>query len=297
MLETLLNVIAPVFLVIAVGALLARSSPIDVQPINRIALYAAVPALALRTLAETTIAPSSVLRLAIAYLAFMATMACVAWLLGSRLPPEARRGLIATSIFSNAANMMLPVTLFTLGDAGLQRALILYVLTSLLTFSLGPVILGNEPRLNKALRTALTFPVLWACLAGIAINLLGWTMPVGLERGVSLLSDAAVPLVLLTLGIQVSRVAALVPRGVNWLAAGVKLLIGPSVGYAIGILFGLAGLDLAVLTLLAAMPPAVNNVMLALEFGGDADQVGRTVILATLGALLSLPIVVAFFPT
>ena len=82
MLETLLNVIAPVFLVIAVGALLARSSPINVQPINRIALYAAVPALALRTLAETTIAPSSVLRLAIAYLAFMVTMACVAWLLG-----------------------------------------------------------------------------------------------------------------------------------------------------------------------------------------------------------------------
>ena len=297
MLETLLNVIAPVFLVIAVGALLARSSPIDVQPINRIALYAAVPALALRTLAETTIAPSSVLRLAIAYLAFMATMACVAWLLGFRLPQGARRGLIATSIFSNAANMMLPVTLFALGDAGLQRALILYVLTALLTFSLGLVILGNETRLDKALRTVLTFPVLWACLAGIAINLLGWTMPVGLERGVSLLSDAAVPLVLLTLGVQVSRVAALVPRGVNWLAAGVKLLIGPFVGYAAGVLFGLTGLDLAVLTLLAAMPPAVNNVMLALEFGGDADQVGRTVILATLGALVSLPIVVAFLST
>jgi len=292
LLNILLTVMAPVFLVIVAGMIAARFTSVDVRSLNRLALYTAVPALTLQSLAEANLAFGEVARLVVAFLLFLVAMTVLARLLGWWIPESGRRGLIATSVFGNAANMMLPVSLFAYGELGMQRALILYIVSSLLMFTVGPLVLGSNADLKKSLRSLAGFPVLWACVAGVLIGASGWTMPAGLERGVSLLADAAVPLVLLTLGVQIGRVTALKPTRVNWFGTGVKLLLAPVVAYGIGVLLGLTGVDLAILTLLAAMPPAVNNFMLALEFGGNAEQVGRTVILATGCALVSLPIVV-----
>jgi predicted permease len=46
-----------------------------------------------------------------------------------------------------------------------------------------------------------------------------------------------------------------------------------------------------VLTLLAAMPPAINTFMLALEFGADGDEVAATVIVSTLLSVLTITVV------
>src|SRR5690606_7194177 len=148
-------------------------------------------------------------RLVVAFLLFLVVMTLLARLLGWWIPAGGRRGLIATSIFGNAANMMLPVSLFAYGEVGMQRALILYIVSSLLMFSIGPLVLGGSTNPGKALRTLAGFPVLWACIAGLFVGAIDWTMPAGLERGISLLADAAVPLVLLTLGVQIGRVTEL----------------------------------------------------------------------------------------
>jgi predicted permease len=118
-------------------------------------------------------------------------------------------------------------------------------------------------------------------------------MPLGLERAVALLADAAVPLVLLSLGIQMSRARVTRPNGLNLAAVGLKLVVMPAVALAVGALIGLRGLDLAILTLLGGMPTAINLAMLAVAFRGDADQVGRTVVLGTLASLATLPILLA----
>ncbi|TVR90103.1 MAG: AEC family transporter, partial [Trueperaceae bacterium] len=98
------------------------------------------------------------------------------------------------------------------------------------------------------------------------------------------------PLVLLSLGIQMSRARVVRPNGLNVTSVGLKLVAMPAVALALGALVGLRGLDLAVLTLLAGMPTAINLAMLAVAFRGDADQVGRTVVLGTLVSLVTLPL-------
>jgi len=59
----------------------------------------------------------------------------------------------------------------------------------------------------------------------------------------------------------------------------------------------LTGLDLSVLVLMGAMPTAVNAVMLAIEFGGDAEQVGDMVVAGTALALVTLPLVLSVLTT
>ncbi len=298
MIEILLQVVIPAFVVVAAGAGLGRAFRLDTSGINRVALYAAVPALVFASLAGAEVAWTGVGLLLGANAAYLVVMAAVAWAAAFLVRPEARRGLLATSLFANAANIMLPVTLFAFGPEGLQRALILYVWSAVLIFTAGPIVLGGgEARARGGRRlfvaSVAKLPVLWAALAGVAVNVAQVSVPLGLLRGIELLGDAAIPLVLLTLGVQIHRTGVRVPSPTNLLGAGLRLAVAPALAYAVAWAFGARGLDLAVLTLLGAMPPAVNNFMLALEFGGDAEEVAGTVITSTFASIVTLSLVLS----
>jgi malate permease and related proteins len=293
LLALLVDVVLPVFAVVTVGGVVGRRFRLEVAPINRLALYGAVPALVFRTLAGIEMAWRPALHLVGAYGLFMLAMAAAAALVARRWPAASRRALIGTSVFGNAANLNLPVALFAFGAAGLERALVLYVVTSLAMFSIGPTLMGRAVGLGPAVRAAIGFPVLWASLAGLAVNALGVRLPVGAERAVGLLADAAVPVVLLSLGVHMARSLRWRPNGRAAAAVVIKLALGPALAAAVGAAVGLRGLDLAVLVVLGAMPTAINAVMLAVEFGGDAEQVGDAVVAGTALSLLTLPIVLA----
>jgi predicted permease len=290
-LSLLLQVVLPVFLVIAVGALAGRVFRLEVRSVNRLSLYAVVPALVFRSMADLTLAEIPAARLIAAFVLFLLSTATLAWLLGWRLPTPSRRALVGTSMLGNAANMNLPITFFALGQAGLDRALILYVVTAVTMYAVGPALFGGALPIRRIVRTVATFPVLWAALIGLALARTGATLPLPVARSVDLLADAAIPLMLLILGMQLVRAGRATPSGRVWLAVATKLVLAPALALGIGAALGLRGLDLAALTLLAAMPTAVNSVLLAVEFGGDGRQVGDTVAVATLASLVTLPLV------
>lgn len=290
-LALLVEVVLPVFLVIAVGALVGALLRLDVGPINRLSIYAVLPALVFRSMSELAFAEIAWVRLVGAYLVFLLVVAAASWTLAARLPTPSRRALMGTTMLGNAANMNLPVTLFALGAAGLDRALILYVVSVVVMYLVGPVLFGRGRSPGRVLRTLMSFPALWAALAGLIVSSGDVAIPLPLARAIDLAADAAIPLMLLILGIQLVRAGRWRPSGRVWFAVSVKLIGAPLVAAAVGWTFGLRGVDLAALTLLGAMPTAVNAVMLTLEFGGDARQVGDTVALGTLSALVTLPIV------
>ncbi len=290
-LATLFSVVLPAFLVMGVGAVAGYTLSLDLTPLNRLALYATTPALVFSSLSSTTLGAGNVGRLLAAFFLLLALMLVVSSVASRRLTPGSRRGVIASSLFVNSANLMLPVTLFAIGEAGLERALVLYVVTTVLMYLVCPVIFSSTSW-SGSLRSALSLPVVWAALFAALFNALDWSLPLGVMRGVELLAGAAVPLVLLVLGVQIQRAGLAVPSGVNWLATGIKLVVGPVAAFAAAYAVGLGGIDLAVVTLFGSMPPAVMVFMLALEFSDNAEEVARTVVVSTLGALVSVSVVV-----
>ena len=290
--STLLSVVLPAFFVMGVGALISYAIKPDITSLNRLALYATTPALVFSSLQETTLSAGNALGLLSAFFLMLVAMLVISSLASRHLPASSRRGVIATSLFVNSANLMLPVTLFALGQAGVERALILYVVTTVLLYLVCPLIFAQQTAWGKLLRSVATLPVVWAALLAFLFNVLGWTLPLGVTRGVDLLAGAAIPLVLLVLGMQIQRAGLPVPSGVNWLSLGLKLVVGPVVAFTAGSVVGLTGLDLAVITLFGSMPPAVMVFMLALEFSDNPEEVARTVVVSTLGALASVSVVV-----
>ena len=116
-------------------------------------------------------------------------------------------------------------------------------------------------------------------------------------RGVDLLAAATLPVILLTLGIQLGSSGRVhLSRGVvtsSLLRVGALPVVALAIGYAVG----LRGLPLQALVLSSAMPTAVNAFLLADEYDADVDLVAHTVTVSTLLSFVGAAVVTALLPT
>ncbi|MEM6251838.1 MAG: AEC family transporter [Cyanobacteria bacterium P01_D01_bin.156] len=287
----LISAILPIALVAFVGVWLGSTFKVERQTLARISIYALVPGLVLHSLANTTLAFGNAIAILIAFLLNTSLLYLIAILLSSLLKfsSDEKKSLIATTIFANVGNMGLPFILFSLGDAGLERAIVYLIGSSLMTASVFPIVLKGEGVLN-GLKYTLSLPVLWAAIAGILLQSVNATLPVPLERGITLLSDGAIPVALLMLGIQLSETPFIFGR-YELMGAGIRLLISPLLAFNIANLVGLTALDRQVVVLQASMPVAVNSLIWVTELGGDTVRVARTIVVSTLLSLCTLPVV------
>ena len=218
---------------------------------------------------------------------WLSTLRAIGQLL--KLPSEERKSLIATTVFANVGNMGLPFVLFSLGQAGLERAIVYLVASSLTIATLFAIALKGEGLVSGA-RFTLRLPVFWAALAGLGLQWSALSLYPAITSGIDLLGSAAVPVALLTLGIQLSRTPFAFGLA-ELFSVSLRLVLSPLLAFAIGLSLRLTGLDLQVLVLQAAMPVAVNSLIWVTELGGDRLRVAKTVVLSTLLSLLTLPVV------
>jgi len=142
-----------------------------------------------------------------------------------------------------------------------------------------------------ALARAFSAPMSIAGAIAIGANLLGSAPPLLVERGVGLLSNALIPVMLFGLGMQLvasGRPTLSFDLGVSSIA---KLIVAPVAAGLAAAALGLAGDNLGVVVIQSAMPPAVFCVVVALEHDLEPKQVTTAVVTMTVLSLLTLPVV------
>ena len=287
----LISAVLPIALVALTGVWVGRAFPLDLKTLTRLNIYALLPALVLTGVYGSTLDLDTTLRIVAGFLIncgvlYGVAIACARPL---KLPTETRKSLVATTLLANSGNIGLPFILFSLGEAGLERAIVYLISSAIFIASVGPVFLKGDG-LQAGLKVTIGLPVFWATLCGIAIQGFAWEVPETIDKAIALLSSAAIPIALLTLGIQLSRT----PLGFGiyeLFAAALRLLVSPLTAYGVGSLLGLKELDLAVLVMQSAMPVAVNTLIWVNEFGGDTARVAKTIVLSTLLSFATLPMV------
>ena len=292
------DAILPTFILIALGGLADRFFPnLDMETLARLSVQILIPALIFNALVSTDLSLSSALRLSAAYLLYLVALAVLVWVGSRKLNRDQVMGVMVTTLFGNTGNMGLPITLFAYGQAGFERAVVLLVVSLTVMFVAGPTLLaGGRVKLGTRLREALRLPPIWATLAGLALNVLPVDLPLGVARGVSLLGNAAIPIMLLSLGIQMRRSWVWAFGGAALRTTVFRLGLGPIIAYGTAKLLGLEDLDLKVLVLSAAMPAAVTMFVIAVELRGDYQGVARSVVATTIGSLVAIVAVLYFFP-
>ena len=290
LLAALGNVIVPVLVVAGAGFVLGRIWPLDGGTIGKIALYALTPALCLDVLLTTEVSGQVGVTLVAAYVVVSLLGAAIAGVLTPGVAGRTRRAVMASVAISNSGNMGLPIALFALGQAGFEQSVLMFLASVVLGFIVGPLLFGSSQGITSSLATLAKLPALWAIALAILLRLFDWTLPVGLMRGVEMLSDAALPIVLLALGVQLGATKTVSFTRPVITASLVRVIGMPILSLGLGLLFGLQGVSLQALVLAGAMPTAVNAFLLALEYKGDVKTVADTV---TVSTVLSLVVTVA----
>lgn len=293
------NNILPIFLAAGGGFVLGRRLQPDLRTASRLAFYLFSPCLVFVSVSGSTLSGADFGLTAAYVLIIIGVMTGVALLCGLalRLPARQRASLIVASIFVNGGNYGLAVTHFAFGEEALARAVIYYTFSTLAVYTLGVLISawGRQP-LGSVLRHGLTLPTTYALLLGALFRATGLTLPLPAERAVGLLSQAALPVMLVILGLQLAQTHAW-PRSrlaLMLLASFLQLVVAPLLGLGLARLLGLSGPTYQAAVLETAMPTAVITTILAVEYDLDVGFVTGTVVVSTLLSPLTLTPLIAY---
>lgn len=287
--QALVQTVIPVFSVILVGYAIGRVRRVEVQPFIDLIVYVAAPCLIFSSVSRSTISLTDFTTIAGAALAIIFSMSGLAFLV-LKLTRSSAKGLYLPLVFGNTSYLGYPVALFAFGMDGLARAVVYDMMNSLVIFSLGIYAIQQRHELREVLR----IPLLYAVIAGLAVNLLGLPVPELVFKPIELIGMITIPLALLVLGYKLTEIKLRAVR-TALLASLFKLGGGLLVALALVHLLGLDGLVKQVILLQAAMPSAVMAMILAAKYDRDAALVASVVFITTLLSVISIPLILAFF--
>ncbi len=291
-----INVLGPVLILVGIGLVAGPRLNIQASSLSPLAYWILGPAFVFNLFQASGLEASTVLRLAAAGIAGMAAAIAVAVAL-TRVTGQSssiQAATVLTSAYGNVGNAGLAITVFALGDDALAAAGVLMLTINVAGITLGVgLAAGHERGPAVGLRRGLVAPMTVAAMVAVLFNVVSIPVPLVADRSIALLAGALIPLMLITLGIQVAATGLRRPSidiGITGLA---KLVVAPIAAVAAGSLLGLEGDHLGAVAIQSAMPPAVFCMLLALENDLEPDRVTSSVVTTTVLSLLTLPLVLA----
>jgi predicted permease len=291
------NNLFPILLAACIGFALAKFLNINPRPLSQVIFYVFSPILVFNLITSSQLSNSDILRTLIFAIILMACVGLLTWVIGGilRLDRKTLAAVLITSMFMNAGNYGLPLTNFAFGEAALAFASVFFVINAMFTNTVGIVIASSgSMSVWNAIKGLIKFPAIYALALGILFLQFGWKLPSGLDQTVSLLSNAAIPCMLVLLGMQLVNIR-LNGRALPLMLTGsMRLLIAPLLALGLTRLFGMSGPSYQAVVLEAAMPVAVLTTILATEFDAEPSFVTAAVLITTLLSPLTLTPLLAF---
>jgi predicted permease len=298
-LDIFVNNLLPVLLCAATGFALGRTLHPDVKTASRLAFYIFSPCLVFISLERVKISGGEFGKLALFTLGVCLIIGALAYLAGHLM--EVKRQLLASlvvaSMFVNSGNYGLAATKFAFGDAALARALVCFVFGTVVVYTLG-VLIASMGKLSalQALRQLLFVPAIYGLLAATLVRSTDWHVPLFLDRSVSMLGDASIPLMLVILGMQIAEAKVWHRDRVPLISIAVflQMIATPLIALFLAHWMGLRGVTRQAAVLQASMPAAVVTTVLAVQYELDGALVSGTVVLTTILSPLTLTPLIAY---
>ncbi len=280
----IITIITPVLVISAAGYAWGRLRRPDMTWLNRLSTDLLFPLLIFGAMAARDFHILDYLPLIGGGIAVMIGSGVIAWGV-ARLLGYNPHAFVPAMVFTNVANMGLPLTLFAFGAQMLPAAVALFMIFSLVHFTIGIRICAPHASLHGILKG----PMLWAMLGGLAMSLLGWTLPDWLATSTRMLGETAIPLGLFTLGVGFSGF-----RVQRWSIGVVGAVLCPLSGLLIAwpltSVLPLTEPMRGLLLLYSALPPAVMNYIFAEQYQQDPGLVSAIVVGGNVASIFFVPL-------
>ncbi len=291
LITTFANNLLPILLISGAGFLLGKTLEIDSRSLGRVVFYVFSPILVFNLLIHTELKSIEILTTMGYTLLLCFIIGVLAFLIGKLLRFErpVLMAIVLTSAFGNTGNYGLPLVSFAFGQDALAFATLNFVTTSLLFNTAGVLIasLGHTD-IKAALTGLFKVPTVYAVILASLLDRFHLILPIPLARTIDLASNGSIPVMIILLGLELSRVQWSHSFRAVGLSAGLRLLAGPAVGLLLSFLFGMKGPVRQGNVTEAAMPAAVTTIVLATEYGLDPSLVTAMVYIGTLLSPLTL---------
>ncbi|MEE8306873.1 MAG: AEC family transporter [Gammaproteobacteria bacterium] len=289
MIFELLSIIAPVFLIAAVGFAWARMGyDYDTALITRMLTNITTPCLVFSRL--TTLDFPLALFGEIAFITLAATLiwASVGYV-ALRATGIPRDSGLPPMIFPNCGNMGLAICLFAFGDVGLGMGLCFFVVTATLQFTISPWLASG----HFSMATMLRSPIIYATLLSVIVMAIKVEVPTWLTNTTMLLGNVSIPMMLVTLGVSLAGYGIVNLRN-SLIVSILRLGVGFGSGLLLVWLLDIDGVMRGVILIMCSMPAAVFNYLFAQRYGKNPEEVAGTVILSTSMAFVLLPFLLVY---
>ena len=298
-----LNQILLMFILVLVGFFCRKLNILSqnaISSISKFLLNICIPAMIISAMQipfSVSIAGNAGLTL-IAALIYYVIGTVIAWFLPKLL--RAKREEIGVfrymTIFGNTMFMGFPVISMIFGQEALFYAAIFNIPFNLLSFSFGIWILKKESGVKFSPKIFLNAAFI-STIFGLVLFLTSFTIPEPIGGAIDLIGDLTVPLSLIIIGGYLAnfQFKKIFTNFRQYIVACVRLLVVPFATWIICSCFLNDPLILGIAVITAAMPAAVNTVMLAEAHDAHPNIAAQGVFISTLLAIITVPIFAVFF--
>ena len=288
----LFEILFPVFFVVAVGYYIGKKDPkINTKFITNFAANVGTPALILYALNIKNIsfdifsnyfwyyllAITGFFLIGIIFLFILKTKDII-----RELPPF---------VLPNTGNMGLPICLFAYGSEGLGVAAAISSLIILFHFTLGVFLADRKFNFEVILKS----PPFYTIIISVLLLYYEIELPVFIENTSFLLMYATIFLILMSLGIALTRLKIFSFFKALISSIG-RLILGPIIGLSIIYYYELDGFAAGVLLIQCSMPSAILNYLVGSIYSPKkiVDNIASMIVVSTLLSFITIPIVVFF---
>ena len=284
------EVIFPVFFVIGVGYYLGKKNPkFDTNFITNFAGNIGTPAMIFYTVTTTGIT----LNIFTHYFVYALIMIGGFVILGLIFLFLLKKDLsmeLPPLILPNTGNMGIPICLFAYGTQGLGVASAIASVIILFHFTLGVFLAKKRFSFDVVIKS----PPVYAIIVSVIFLYFQIKPPLFLENTTFLLTYATIFLVLMSLGIALTKFKFSLKDSV--ILSLCRVILGPLIAFIIIYNFDLSGFAAGVLLIQSAMPSAILNYLVGSMYSPKKviDSIASTIVVSTVMSFFTIPMVVFF---
>jgi hypothetical protein len=273
---------------VLVGYYYANKYQPKMDTANSINMNIFLPALMFSVLSNESFQIQNYQALALSGVMVILGSGIIAWIVAKTLNINIKT-FVPPMMFNNTGNVGLPIAVLAFGEIALGAAVVLFAIEMILHFTFGAYILSKNTNFISIFKS----PILIATLLGLLVNLIDLKLWNPMTQMLDLLGDAAIPLLLFTLGTRLI--------GINysdWKLGALGSILCPLSGLIVVLLIiqfvELKHLHYQQLILFAVLPPAVLNHMMAEKYHQQPETVASIVMIGNVGSLIVLPLALYF---
>lgn len=286
-----IDIVTPVFFLVFLGYLVGPRLALDARTLSRTAYFILVPCFVFNMLSQMNIQISTAGQM-IGYITLIHVFVALSAFMIAKLlkcSKEITAAFVIIATFGNVGNLGLSLIEFRLGQAAEVSATIYFMTIVVVAF----VICVGTASWTKgtgltAVLSVLKTPALIAMVPALFFYGTDIAPPLFLSRITELLGRAMIPIMLLTLGVQLSEIKKIKISYKVITASSIRLIFAPLIALGLTVFFSLSGVEIKSGILQTGMPVAVLGSIIAIEYDVAPEFVTTAVLFSTLFSLITL---------